>query len=310
MNEKVFLHYTQAELDRNYDQRAWCPDWADYLARYPRESDAFRSANPYRTISFGETDDERLDIFPAREGEAPSLIFIHGGAWRSFSKDDFSFVARQFVNEGFDVIVVNFSKLPQVRMPDLVDQLSGAMKWIYRNAGSVGIDAHRLYLCGHSSGAHLAALLAIRDWREYGLPPDLVKGCALVSGSYDLEPAVLSARGSYISITKQEERELSPIHFADRISCPVFVAYAEHETDEFRRQSLAFAEAARCAGKLSDVLCVPDINHFAIVEQLAKKDSILLSRMLKYFRRSWDARGVGHGRSDVAERPLGPVDTL
>ena len=26
MNEKVFLHYTQAELDRNYDQRGWCPD--------------------------------------------------------------------------------------------------------------------------------------------------------------------------------------------------------------------------------------------------------------------------------------------
>ena len=70
MNEKVFLHYTQAELDRNYDQRAWCPDWADYLARYTRESEALRKAISYRTVSYGEGDDEKLDIFPATASDA------------------------------------------------------------------------------------------------------------------------------------------------------------------------------------------------------------------------------------------------
>ena len=83
---KVFLHYTQAELDRNYDQRAWCLDSAAYLARYPRESEAFRRSTPHRTISYGEADDEKLDIFPAAQGNAPALIFIHGGAWRNFTK--------------------------------------------------------------------------------------------------------------------------------------------------------------------------------------------------------------------------------
>jgi arylformamidase len=298
MNEKVFLHYTQAELDRNYDQRGWCPDWAQYLDRYPRESAAFRRSTPYRTISYGEADDEMLDIFPVSENDAPSLIFIHGGAWRSFGKDDFSFVARQFVKEGYNVVVVNFSKLPQVRLPDLVDQLRGAMKWIHRNAEGIGVDADKLYLCGHSSGSHLAALLITCDWSACGLPPNPIKGCALISGSYDLEPAVLSARGSYISVTKREERELSPIHFADRISCPVFIAYAEHDTDEFRRQSLAFAEAARRAGKLSDTLCVRDIGHFAIVEQLADKDSLLLSKILEHFRRIGD-QDASEGLADA-----------
>src|SRR5262249_3051935 len=118
---KVFLHYTQAELDRNYDQRAWCPDSAAYLARYPRESEAFRRSASYRTLSYGDAEDEKLDIFPTAQSQAPALIFIHGGAWRSFTKDDFSFVARPFVSEGFSVIVLNFSKLPQVRLPDVVD---------------------------------------------------------------------------------------------------------------------------------------------------------------------------------------------
>jgi arylformamidase len=287
-NKKVFLHYTQAELDRNYDQRAWCPDSAEYLARYPRESEAFRRSTSYRTLSYGDAEDEKLDIFPAAEGDAAALIFIHGGAWRNFTKDDFSFVARCFVPEGFSVIVLNFSKLPQKRLPGVLDQLRGAMTWIHRHAADLGIDATRLFLCGHSSGAHLSALLATTDWREHRLPPDLVKGCALISGSYDLAPAVLSARGSYISVTKREERDLSPVHFADRLSCPVFIAYAEHDTDEFRRQSLAFAEAARRAGKPCDHLRMPGINHFAIVEHLAQQDSPLLSALLQRLR-TWEA---------------------
>jgi arylformamidase len=201
-------------------------------------------------------------------------------------------VARAFVPEGFNVIVLNFSKLPQVRLPGVVDQLRTAITWIHRNAAGLGIDATRLYLCGHSSGAHLSALLATSDWSERGLPSDLIKGCALISGSYDLEPAVLSARGSYISVTKREERELSPIHVADRLTCPVLVAYAEHDTDEFRRQSITFAEAARRAGKRCEILCLPGINHFAIVEHLAQKGSPLLSAILQRFRtREADLRG-------------------
>jgi len=192
-------------------------------------------------------------------------------------------VARPFVADGFSVIIPSFSKLPQARLPDVVDQLRRAMIWIHRNVADLGVDAAKLHLGGHSSGAHLSALLAASDWSPCGLPPDLIKGCALVSGSYDLEPAVLSARGSYISVTKREERELSPIHVADRLACPILVAYAEHDTDEFRRQSLAFAEAARRAGKPCDAHCLPGSNHFAIVEQVAQKDSSLHSAILRHF---------------------------
>jgi arylformamidase len=285
VNEKVFLHYTQAELDRNYDQRGWCPDWEQYVARYVAESGTLRKSIPYRTLRYGAGDNETLDLFPAPGSDGRCLIFLHGGAWTRFTKEDFSFVARPFVAEGFNVIVVNFSKLPQVRLPAVVDQLRGAIGWIHRNAHDIGIDADRLCLCGHSSGAHLSALLIVSDWGKRGLPPDLIKGCALISGSYDLEPAVLSARGSYISVTKQEERDLSPIHFADRISCPILVAYAEHDTDEFRRQSVAFADAVRRAGKPCETLRLTGIGHFAIVEQLADRGSLLFSAILKQFDR-------------------------
>ena len=143
---------------------------------------------------------------------------------------------------------------------------------------------------GSTSAAIRPARISRRCWRprtgaSAGCRPTS-SGCALISGSYDLEPAVLSARSSYISLTKREKRELSPIHFADRLTCPVLVAFAEHDTDEFRRQSLAFAEAAQRAGKPCDMLCMPGLNHFTIVEQLAQNGSLLLSAILQRFSQS------------------------
>lgn len=44
-----------------------------------------------------------------------------------------------------------------------------------------------IYLCGHSAGAHLAAMVLSTDWTEFGVVPD-IRGAVLVSGVYDLEP--------------------------------------------------------------------------------------------------------------------------
>jgi hypothetical protein len=53
-------------------------------------------------------------------------------------------------------------------------------------------DPNRLYLCGHSSGAHLAVNLAMPDYLTGGLlTRDSIIGCACISGCFDLEPVLL-----------------------------------------------------------------------------------------------------------------------
>ena len=277
---KVYRDYTQAELDRNFDQRGWCPNALDYISRYPEESIAARSARTCITLAYGEGRDEQLDFFLAGSVGAPTMVFVHGGAWRNFTKNDFSFVARAFADAGFNCVVVNFSKLPEARLPDLVEQLRRATVWIARNISQYGGTPDELYLCGHSSGAHLGAMLLSTNWREYGLKPDAFVGAALISGSYDIEPAVLSARGSYIHVTKAEERALSPLYFTSDLCCPVFVAYTANDTDEFKRQSIAYAEAARTSGKLLDIRCMEEENHFSSLEKLKGPHGVLLSIIL------------------------------
>ena len=46
----------------------------------------------------------------------------------------------------------------------------------------------RIFLAGHSAGAHLVANLMITDWSQYGMEITPLSGSILLSGVYDLTP--------------------------------------------------------------------------------------------------------------------------
>lgn len=285
MNERpVFLHYTQAELDRNFDQRGWAKNALEVIARYGARSRATRSRLACRSnVPYGPTADEVVDIFPAERSPAPVQIFVHGGAWRNFTKDDYSFPADVYVPAGVHTVIVNFANLPAIRLPQMVAQVRRAIDWTYENAASFGGDPDRIFLSAQSSGAHLAAM-ALETPSSRNLPHDAVKAATLVSGPYDLEPVVLSARGSYVKLSPAEVTELSPVRHAGRMPCPIIVGYAEHDTDEFQRQSRAFADALDRVGRLSRVVRIPGVNHFELMEHFGEPDSLLASIVLEQMR--------------------------
>ena len=76
----------------------------------------------------------------------------------------------------------------------------------------------------------------------------------------------LDQLGLSLKLSKAEEHELSPGLHADRINCPVIVAYAENDTDEFQRQSREFAAALDKAGRLTRLMRLPGVNHFELME--------------------------------------------
>src|SRR5262245_29159990 len=79
---RVFLDYTQQELDRAYDQRVWAPNADVVIKRYATASEATRSRlRRQADLAYGSTDDETLDVFPAAATAAPVHVFVHGGAW-------------------------------------------------------------------------------------------------------------------------------------------------------------------------------------------------------------------------------------
>lgn len=278
----VFLGYTQEALDRAYDQRAWAPNAQATIALYAALSAAARDALEHRSgIAYGDGPDEVLDLFPAGAANAPVHIHLHGGAWRSLSRLDASLVAPPLVEAGVHVIVPDFSSLPGARMPAMAAQVRRVVDWAYRNAAAFGGDADRITVSGHSSGAHLAAVLAATPWRERGLPATVLKGAFCLGGSYDLEPVLLSARRQYIDLSAEEAAALSPARHAEAIRCPVTVAVGERESPEFRRQAAQLAEALRAAGHAPEVLTAAGLDHFEALVEAARPGSELNRALLR-----------------------------
>ena len=216
-DEPVFLHYTKAELDRNFDQRGWIANAEAIIARHIERSRRTRDNLTFvPNLRYGDHPDEVLDYFPATRNGAPIQVFVHGGAWKNFGKNDYSFPAEGFVPAGFNTVILNFSKLPSVRLPVMVDQVRRGVAWVYKNARRYGGDPKRLYMSAHSSGAHLTANTLLTDWSTLDCPPDTVKAAACVSGPYDLEPVMLSARSSYVTLDKADVLALSVTRHVDQ----------------------------------------------------------------------------------------------
>jgi arylformamidase len=166
------------------------------------------------------------------------------------------------------------------RIPDIVDQLCRALAFIHREARAFSADPDRILLSGHSSGAHLAAVLLTVDWTTYGLPVNLVKGAVLVAGLYDMEPVLLSSRRTYVHLDPAEAERLSPILHVVTIRCPVVVAYGGRESPEFVRQAEAFADALWTARRDVTLLVEPELNHFEVAEELGRPGSAIYEAAL------------------------------
>jgi len=290
---RVWLDLDQAELDAAYDQSAWAPNREQLLRRHAAQSEAVRKrlGAPLR-YAYGPTPVEGLDVYVTRSVGAPVNILIHGGAWRAGLARNYAYVAELFVRAGAHLVVPDFAAVQDVggSLVPMGEQVRRAVAWVHRNASRFGGDPARLYVSGHSSGAHLAGVVLTTNWaRDFNLPPDVVKGGLCSSGMYDLKPVRLSARSSYVKFTDEMEAALSPQRHLDRLNAPLIVSYGTLESPEFQRQARDFAAAIQAAGKPVELLIGDDYNHFEIFETLATPYGLLGRAVLEQMKLSQGA---------------------
>ena len=193
-----------------------------------------------------------LDLYLAAPPARGIHLHVHGGAWRSLRRAYAGMAALALVAACLDVAVPDFRLLPEFRLPHMVEDVVAACLW----AAACG----PLHLSGHSSGAHVAAVVAT----DPRVGP-LLRSVTLLSGLYDLEPALLSARGGYVALEAAEARALSAVQHVRRIAAPVVIAYGTAESPEFIRQSKDFA---RLIGV--EPIVLEGTNHFATAYALAE----------------------------------------
>jgi arylformamidase len=274
----VFLDYDQAALDAAYDQDVHASNREQIAERNLANSKLARSRiGEPRRLAYGPTLVEHLDLYATTRSGAPIFVFVHGGAWRSTGIARYGFAAEPFVNAGAHFAAVQFSGVDQtggdLRTP--VEQLRRAIAWIHANAASFHADPDRIFVGGHSSGAHLASTLTITDWESYGAPSDVLKGALCCSGMYDLAAVRLSKRSEYVHFDDQTVEALSARRHVRAIDVPVVVAVGTLESPEFQRQAREFVTGLWDAGKAARSIIARGYNHFELLETLGNPYGII-----------------------------------
>lgn len=276
------------QLDHEYNARAAIPDHPQIFERWRQDSrrarDELRCESDYH---FGPSPAESLDLFPATKPNAPLLVFIHGGYWRSLDKQDFSFLAPALVRAGVAVAMPNYGLAPATSIADMVRQMLRAVAWLYRHLPELGIDASRIVVAGHSAGAHLAAMMLAADWPLFAgdLPPNLVRGAVCISGIYDLQPLVRAPfLREDLRLDEQTARFVSPVRYSPKIAAPLITAAGGDESAEFQRQNRLIRDAwPHC---FRHDIALPGRHHLASVEALGDPGHPLFHATLRLLGRT------------------------
>ena len=261
--KRIWRDYDQAALDVQYDSRGTVADFAAYLERYAERTRAAKAdLTCIENLAYGDQAVERLDVYPAASAGAPVLVFLHGGDWRSLSKEDSGFGAPAYVEAGVSFVVPDFTLVPDTRIDAMGAQLGRMLAWVWRNIAAHSGDPSRIFIAGHSSGANLVCQLLATDWAQQGVPADIIKGAVVISGLGDLEPVRLSFRNQSLGLDRAAVLAASLLHRQPTAQCPLLVAVGAGETDDYRRQSQDIAAYWRAHGRQAEYFELAGRHHF------------------------------------------------
>ena len=207
---------------------------------------------------------QRLDVYvpeaPTRDLRAV-IVFIHGGSWNSGSKDQYRFVGSSLAERGFIAVLPNYRLNPAVRFPDFVADAAEAVTWTLRNIAGYGGDPQRVFVMGHSAGAHIALLLSLD--RQYlaaaGASADDLRGVIGLSGPYDFKIDSDLLRAVFGSAPDIQQTQ--PVHFARGDAPPMLLIHGTEDVVCWAKHSIRLTELVRAAGGQAELRLYPGLGH-------------------------------------------------
>ncbi|WP_316896615.1 alpha/beta hydrolase [Pseudodesulfovibrio indicus] len=285
----LYREFTSAEdIDREYNAVSMVSDLGPYLEFDASANETARNElKCVLDVSYGHRADEILDIFPAETAEAPVVIFIHGGYWKSMSSRDFSLVANGLVANGVTVVIPNYSLCPSVAFPEITKQNRVAVAWVYENIHMFNGDPGNIFLCGHSAGAQQVGMLAATDWEgEYRLPGESIRAGVPISGIFDLSPLYYSWLQPTLRLTHDTIMRESPLFQVPVGGMPLLVSVGAEESSEFIRQAREYQAAWEQAGNSVEICIQPERNHFTTIRDLYFEDGRFTQTLLTFLEQN------------------------
>ena len=241
-----------------------------YVAKYEKAAAVARERLRYRCdIRYGLAPKQTLDLFLPKERSStvPAVIFIHGGYWRAMDKSGTSHLFEGLVSQGIACVSVNYDLCPDVTLDCIVEEMHEMLRFVHRESETYGIDPGRIFLSGHSAGAHLSAMLLGHDWSRENLPTRPINGACLISGIYETEVVRKISVNADVRLTEEMARRnnclINPPHY----DLPIIIAVGEKEPKGWIAQSELYKQICLNKGINAELIVVPGCNHFDVLTE-------------------------------------------
>jgi acetyl esterase/lipase len=245
-------------------------DFADRIWAGEAEYDG----TPLIGIPYGKDERQKLDVYvpaPNNKGPYPVLVFFHGGAWRDGERDGYGFLGRAFAARGIVTIIADYRKTPQVKFPAFVEDAASAITWAHNNAAKYQGDPAKLYIMGHSAGAHIAMMAALdKQWlAKDGLDPSAIAGVIGLSGPYDFLPLTTDSSKLALGHWPRLE-ETQPITYARSDAPPMLLLTGDIDTVVKPRNSKILAAKITELGGKANLKIYPKVDHADIIMAVSR----------------------------------------
>ncbi|HXC10901.1 MAG TPA: alpha/beta hydrolase, partial [Steroidobacteraceae bacterium] len=227
-------------------------------------SAVFGAYRRHADIAYGTHPRHRLDVYvpeAASGGSRPMVVFWHGGRWSFGDKAKYRFVGAALAELGYVAVLPNYRLYPEVKLAGFMDDAAHAVRWAAAHAGEFGADADRLYLMGHSAGAHLAALVTLdaRYFAADGGAPRIA-GVIGLSGPYDFLP-LKEADVQDMFGPPQNYPQSQPINFVRPDAPPMLLIHGAKDEVVAPKNSVNLAASLRALGVPVTLKLYPNLLH-------------------------------------------------
>jgi arylformamidase len=282
MSDAFYKHFRPDEMEYQYNPRESVPEYPELAKVRAAQAKIVReSAKSWLNVPYGNSPREMLDIYAADKPGGPVLVYIHGGYWRSGSKEDNCNFVPTFTKRGATVVLVEYDLCPRVTVTDIVRQTRASIAWVYKNIMRYSGDPSKIYVSGHSAGGHLTSLALANDWTKEGMPQDCIKGAVATSGVFDLDMVMKISVQEQVRMTPEVAKLNSPFENPPRVKCPLVVAVGGAEPKGWQKMSEDYFDYCKAQGMNIEYLVVPGANHYTMSEKLLDDTNPLTQAMIK-----------------------------
>lgn len=225
-------------------------------------------------VAYGDNPRQTLDVYVPHDtaGAAlkPVVVFFYGGRWEAGARADYRFVAEALTAQGFVTVVPDYRVYPEVRFPDFVFDAAAAVRWTRDNAARFGGDTNRLFVMGHSAGAHIAAMLTLDDQylKHVGMRTRELRGMIGLAGPYDFLPLTDETLMKIFGPESERGRS-QPINYVNGENPPMLLLAGNRDRVVNPGNTTRLAARIASAGGPVRVVEFPEYGHAEMVAKLA-----------------------------------------